>query len=251
MSQAAEERRDRIFRQILEEGPAQVDGLARQFDVTPQTIRQDLARLESLGLISRTRGGAKAVSGGEVQVNIKATAHAPEKALIAHEAIKLVKDGSVVWLDPGSTTLALARLLSLRKNLVVATNSVHAAEAAMAGGMRVTLIGGTIEPRALATGGPTAVLEAEDICADIAFVGCDGFDDDRGPTMTSEALLGVTRTMMDHASMTVLLTDSSKLSRRGVFRIRPCNTFSYLVTDMVPEESAWVYEAFPSVVTCK
>lgn len=249
MSQAAEQRRDQMFRRILERGSATVDELAATYGVTAQTVRQDLARLESLGLVTRTRGGAKANLTGEVQVGVKATSHAPEKALMAREALRLVQDGAVVWVDPGSSTLAVARLLALRRNLTVATNSLRAAEAASGGGSRVVLVGGDLEPRALAAGGPSAVRQVSEICVDIAFVGCDGFDGETGPTMTSAPLLGVTRSAMAQAQQTVLLADSSKFSRRGTFRVAPCEVFSCLVTDTLPAEAEWAREAFPQVIT--
>lgn len=250
MSQAAERRRDDIFRQVLDEGLVSVETLAQGYGVTAQTIRQDLARLEALGLVTRTRGGAKANLTGEVQVGVKAAAHVPEKALMARAAIRLVRDGSVVWLDPGSSALALARLLSLRRNLTVATNSLRAAEAAAAGGSRVVLVGGGLETNALAAGGPEAVRQANGLCYDVAFVGCDGFDGDHGPTMTSESLMGVTRTVMEQAASSVLLADSSKFSRRGTFRVCDCGEFSQLVTDAVPGGAEWARDAFSQVITC-
>lgn len=250
MSQAADNRRDKIFREVLEQGFVRVDDLANRYGLTPQTVRQDLARLEALGLITRTRGGAKANATGEVQVGVKATSHAPEKALMAREAVRLVADGSVVWLDPGSSTLALARLLALRRNLTVATNSVRAAETAVAGGSKVTLVGGDLEPHALAAGGPTAVAQASDICVDLAFIGCDGFDGERGPTMTSASLMGVTHAVMAQATQTILLADSSKFARRGTFRVAPCAEFARLVTDALPDGAVWARDAFPEVTTC-
>lgn len=250
MSQAADDRRDNIFREVLERGTVRVDDLAQRYGLTPQTVRQDLARLEALGLVTRTRGGARANTTGEVQVSVKATSHAPEKALMAREAVRLVRDGSVVWLDPGSSTLALARLLALRRNLTVATNSVRAAEAASVGGNNVVLVGGGLEPRALAAGDPAAVAQASDLCVDLAFIGCDGFDGQRGPTMTSASLMGVTRAVMAQAADSVLIADSSKFSRRGTYRVCPCDAFGHLVTDALPDAAAWARDAFPEVIAC-
>lgn len=251
MSEAAERRRDQIFREVLADGSVRVDQIAAEYAVTPQTIRQDLARLESLGLITRTRGGAKANMTGEVQVGVRATSHAPEKALMAREAIRLIDDGSVVWLDPGSSTLALARMLALRRNLTVATNSIRAAEAAASGGNEVILVGGSMDSHALAAGGPAAVSQASDLCVDVAFAGCDGFDGERGPTMTSEALMGVTRAVMGHARETVLLADSSKFSRRGTLVVAPCSAFAYLVTDAIPPEASWARDAFSRAIVSR
>jgi len=51
-------RRQRITEWIEEEGSARVRDLAKAFQVTEATIRQDLERLEKFGRITREHGGA-------------------------------------------------------------------------------------------------------------------------------------------------------------------------------------------------
>ena len=44
----ASQRRDEIARMVTTDGPVSVEDLGRLFDVTPSTIRRDLARLTDL-----------------------------------------------------------------------------------------------------------------------------------------------------------------------------------------------------------
>ncbi|MCH3968589.1 MAG: DeoR/GlpR family DNA-binding transcription regulator [Atopobiaceae bacterium] len=250
MSRTADARRDCIYQRVLQDGTVDVATLAGSFGVTPQTVRQDLAHLEALGLVMRTHGGAKVLFGAEVEVGVKTASHAHEKLAIAREAIKLVGDGDVVWMDCGSTVLALARLLPLRRDITVATNSIRVAGlAATQGDCAVVLAGGEVVGRAGAATGGRALELAREVCADIVFAGCDGFDGRRGPTMTSPEMLAVTREAMAHASRRVLLADSSKFSRRGSYLVAPCEEFTYLITERLPPEDAWAGEAFAEVIS--
>src|SRR6188768_4083875 len=54
----ANQRRDKIFELLKEDGSAKVIDLARLFKVTEVTIRQDLEKLEKEGLAIREHGGA-------------------------------------------------------------------------------------------------------------------------------------------------------------------------------------------------
>ena len=54
----AVERRKRIRMQLLDEKRVHVSELSAAYSVSEETIRRDLERLETEGLVSRTYGGA-------------------------------------------------------------------------------------------------------------------------------------------------------------------------------------------------
>ena len=53
MSKASEARRNALYQRVLGEGRVRVGELARQLDVTTETIRKDLKVLEERGVLTK------------------------------------------------------------------------------------------------------------------------------------------------------------------------------------------------------
>lgn len=118
-------------RQILElargEGRVRVTELATVLDVAAETVRRDLRSLEDLGLVRRTHGGALPVdrSGFETRMAQRSVQSASEKQRIAGAAVGLLEGCESVFVDEGSTALAVAhQLLEIDRPLTVVTHSV-------------------------------------------------------------------------------------------------------------------------------
>ena len=85
-----QQRRQKIFELIREDGHAKVLNLSKIFKVTEVTIRQDLERLEEEGLIIREHGGAylKNISHNVRNVELLNKDNMAEKVSIAKKAIE-------------------------------------------------------------------------------------------------------------------------------------------------------------------
>ena len=115
----AEERRAILLKLLNENGYIQAAELAEKLNITAITIRRDLSMLEAEGLCVRKRGGAVRSLQSvtlELPYQIKQHSFIAEKKRIAEEAVKLVEPGSTIILNSGSTTYALALLLSQKEN---------------------------------------------------------------------------------------------------------------------------------------
>jgi len=85
-----------------------VTELSRQFETSQVTIRKDLEILHSQGLVHRTHGGALPAREGALEdptLREKEKQHRQEKMRIAESAAAKVKEGQVLILDSGTTTL--------------------------------------------------------------------------------------------------------------------------------------------------
>ncbi len=137
----AEERRAILLQELKENGYLQAAELAEKLNTTAITIRRDLSLLETEGLCIRKRGGAVRSSQSvtlELPYQVKQNSCIPEKKRIAEAAVRLVKPGSTILLDAGSTTYALALLLS-QKRITVVTNDLQIA-VKLAGNANINLI---------------------------------------------------------------------------------------------------------------
>ena len=119
-------RHTRILELLTTQGEAQVAELALSLGVSDMTIRRDLDALALAGKVLRTHGGA-ALSGRVVfdfQFMQRTQEQEGAKQHIAKIAASLIKDGQSILLDSGTTTLAVARALKVRKGLTIITTSL-------------------------------------------------------------------------------------------------------------------------------
>src|SRR5450759_4147491 len=127
------ERRRVIAESLRSRGVVSVADMAAALGTTDITLRRDMRAMAKEGLLVRTHGGAvlPASLGHEPSYSEKAKQAAAEKAAIARLALEMIRPGDSILLGPGTTTLALARLLVDCPELTVVTTSLLGAQALM------------------------------------------------------------------------------------------------------------------------
>lgn len=230
----AEERQRAIVQRVREAGAVAVDELAEAFGVSAPTIRADLARLESKGLLVRTHGGAIRAEGTlfEPSHDERTIMRHAEKQAIARAAARLVHPGETVLLDAGTTTLELALVLRDRRSLTVVTNSLANATVLMeCPGIDVIMIGGQVQRSRRATLGPLATRFLDGFRVDRAFLGFNGVDADAGYTVVDFDAAEVKRRMLHCGGQSVVLADSGKIGRVAFAAAAPIAAADLLITD--------------------
>ena len=126
----AEERLSRIMKLLSQQRTATVQELCEALDASESTIRRDLNELDRMGKVNKVHGGATLPDSqflaDEPTMATKETLAVVQKKCIAKAAAALITAEDFVFLDAGSTTLALVRELSgpaLDARYV--TNGVH------------------------------------------------------------------------------------------------------------------------------
>ena len=172
----APQRREHIRLLVRESGIARVEDLRRELKVSVATIRRDLELLEEEGLLRRVHGGAVSMESRleEAVFDDKTNQFSKEKRSIAEKAFKLIGQEESLFLDGGSTTLCLARLLKDRKDLTVVTNSLRAAAELADSGPRVILTGGELRRISQTMVGPLTSAVLSQVRVDKAFMGTMG-----------------------------------------------------------------------------
>ena len=121
----ADNRKEYILRKLEERSFVRVNELSRELELSEATVRKLLMQMEEEGLLKRNWGGAVAVSGvaTEFPYQDKMSKQLTEKRSIAQAAYDLIGDGETVFLDSGTTTGQLAKLIAKgpRRNIVVCT----------------------------------------------------------------------------------------------------------------------------------
>lgn len=226
------DRRREISDLLLLKGKVKVGELAQRFQVSTETIRKDLLELESQGFIKKNKGSAEVL----VETSASAYSHKSKKfvelkKMIARKAAQLVPPNSVIFIDAGSTNYQLAWQLIMRKDIIVVTNFSPIAELLNANEINVVLIGGEIRHVSGAATGMLASYCIEHIQAEIAFLGASGFLDSNGPCVENFAEAEVKRKMLQNASDTYVLADSSKATTRAIAKYAEWSEITGLLTD--------------------
>lgn len=230
----AEVRRERLAALVATRGFAAVADASAVLGVSEVTVRADLARLEDEGRVLRVRGGAVAPP-RERPVESTAGEAADRKRAIGREAAAMVRGGSSILLDVGSTTLAVAHALVERGELVdvvVVTNGLGIALALEPAIPRFTVVvtGGTLRPLQHSLVDPVAVRTLGELHVDLAILGCTGVDEHGRVTNVNLPEAEVKRAMIAAARERVLVADGSKLGVRHLGLIGTLADFGTLVT---------------------
>jgi DeoR/GlpR family transcriptional regulator of sugar metabolism len=226
-------RLEKIERMLIQRRIVRVDELCADIGVSPATIRRDLRHMERDGKVRRVHGGAMHVNGRmeEPLFDDKAALAAPEKNRIARKALAFVKPTDSVFLDGGSTVLAMAALLADMPELTVVTNSLRVAGTLSGTGPRTIVVGGELRRRSQTFVGPMTRALLEQIHVDTAFMGTIGLSVNEGMTTTDSREAYTKGLVLDHAGQVILLADSSKLGKVSFVKFGSPDQIDVLVTD--------------------
>lgn len=236
------ERKRYILELLQEKNYVSVAELSADFKVSEVTIRKILNELDSYGYLKRTRGGAISISisKDEFEEKEKEKTNIKEKKAIAKAAYDYIENGNIIFLDAGSTTLELVRLIKNgnKRNLVVVTNAINIAyEMTEAEDIDLILIGGCVRHRILSCVGSIAEKAIESLYFDKLFLGANSADIVHGITTPNIYEAQVKQQMLKSTKEVILITDYSKFGKVSLSQICPVKTINRLITDSkTPEE---------------
>jgi len=189
--------------------------LTDRLGVSEVTVRKDLSLLEEHGHLVRTRGGARlAQDRARLEpIERRLEARPDAKDAIGRYAARLVREGETLFLDSGSTCLALARAVR-RMDLRVVTNSLDVLNV-LADSPSIVLhaIGGSFRRDARSYIGPLAVDAVQRFHFDRAFLGTSGLSLEGVFSSQNAIESDVKRAVIAQAARTIVLTDASKIGQ--------------------------------------
>jgi len=240
MSARQQHRSERILKLLLQKGSVTVEELIESLEASAPSIRRDLTRLETRGLIKRTHGGASLVQEllyepfrYDTAFQTREHRLVKEKRHIGVAAAELVAENETIGLTAGTTATWVARSLRHRKNITVVTNGVNIGmELCNMPGLKVHLTGGYVHwPWSFSLVGAAAINFLGEMFLDKLFLSVSGIDADKGAT-TNESDEALTfRAMAKHAKQVIVVADSSKLGVVTPSLICPIEDVDVLVTD--------------------
>jgi len=228
------QRRGEIRKLLLARGTLSVDELCALVAASPATIRRDLTHLQdSLG-IERTHGGAAMLSVRPAEQNFayRESQDADEKRAIAEAALKLIAPGSTIFMNDGSSIMAIAKaIVASGIEVFVATSAINVATTLSENPKAtVCLLGGFVRQTSLATSGPFAEAMTAHINADLALISPDGLGVDSGLTFSHPGDAALAKCMAGKAQRTIAVAVAAKLHRTERISALPLSAVSEIIT---------------------
>lgn len=233
-----EERLVAILNYLQKNNRISVEQICSLFDISRDTARRDLVKLEEENKIVRTRGGAILPS---IHTELKNYSNrlktvSEEKKVIGKIAASLIYPGDKVILDASTTVQSCAEQID-NVDCTIITNSINQAEIlSFNSHMNIELLGGTLEKEHRFLYGSSVVEKLSEYHVDKAFIGVTGISEN-GLTIAHEVDGIVKRKMLQRAKQVIVLADSTKLGSTDFFRFTDLQHIDLLITDQTPSQS--------------
>lgn len=246
------ERRNAILEKLQAERRVVVSELSILFDVSEETIRRDLEKLENEGYAIKSYGGAVLNENANLDLpfNIRKNKNVVGKQKIAELLSDIIHDGDYLFLDASSTAVAIAKAIKHKKDITIITNSLEIAiELLEVPDCKVISTGGEIVSTAFGLVGHVTDKTIRSYYVDKAIVSSKGFDLEKGFTDSDERHANNKKSMLESARVKILAIDCSKFDRVAFAKIGDLRDITMVVTDAKPEEK-WLQKFAEFHVEC-
>lgn len=211
-----------------------VNEISEQLNISPSTIRRELTALEKKNLAIRTHGGVRLADSNNYTPDFALRIHQNvlEKKIIDLKALKLIKDGDVIFLDGSTSAYFIAEYLSEFSNLTVITNGIDTLSLLAHNNVTTYSTGGCVsKENSSVLVGEQTLESIKNIHANIAFFSCQALSRDGKIYDCYLQENYVRKQMMKNSDKTVFLCDSNKLDKLSSYYLCDLNEVDILVTN--------------------
>lgn len=209
-------RQSEIVEMVDSEKQVTVKELSEKLGVSEVTIRKDLDTLSEYGILIRHHGYALKKNTADI-VN-RLSINYDSKCKIARKANALIGFNETILIGSGSTCALLAEeIVRTKPNVTIITHSIYIAEhASRLGNNKIILLGGEYQRDAQVMVGPLVRSSVRQYYVDKIFLGTDGFVKNVGFMGSDVLRTEAVKNMAESARHIIIITDSTKFSKRGL-----------------------------------
>jgi DeoR family fructose operon transcriptional repressor len=228
-------RQQQILDRMALYGEVKLAELKETFDVAEMTLRRDLEKLEQMGLLKRTFGGAILI-GKDIALLERTGVLIDEKMKIGLQAVKLIQPGDSIFIDGGSTTLQIAKCLKPNMNITVVTNALNVAAELQGKQISTIVVGGILLEKTSTLVGPLACDSLAKMAFDRVFIGTTGATIRHGFSNSNMHEAEIKRFVIEQAAEVNIVMDHTKFGMKDLFSFASLNAVDRIITDRLPEQ---------------
>ncbi|MDR4949443.1 DeoR/GlpR family DNA-binding transcription regulator [Neobacillus cucumis] len=232
-----EKRIKKIHDYVIEQHSASLDELVSVFDVSKNTIRRDVQTLVERGELKKVYGGVSVIHKKLESFQDRKTRNQEQKASIVKKAASFVKDGDIIFIDSGTTTIEMFDYIK-EKNLTIFTNSMEFIVRALPfEQLNVISIGGVLDRKTDSFGNPLNLDLLSNYNVKKAFMASTGISLSSGVTNASPLESELKKLIVKKSAEVYLLVDHDKFDKYGLMTYCGLDEIDYLITDRNPKPS--------------
>ena len=217
---------------ILSNGSVTMEELRDHFGISINTVRRDIAEIVKPGYIEKVYGGVKATAKVPALVPYSVRSHSPSdvKQKICLAAGEMVKDGDIIFIDSGTTTIHIMEAVR-DKNITVITNNIEVMLQALDyENIRIIVLPGEIHRKTHSITGEESAAFLSHLNMDIAFMAATGASLS-GVTNSSPLEYSIKRAAVANTKRAVLLVTGGKFGVTSLLTYANLNQFHTVITD--------------------
>ncbi|MDR2036409.1 MAG: DeoR/GlpR family DNA-binding transcription regulator [Bacteroidales bacterium] len=227
-----EERQRYIIDRINADNRIYVTELSEELGISDDTLRRDLIDLEKLGLLTKVHGGAIARSEISIQFTERLNTATLIKQQMAAKLVPMFKEGDVILIDGGTSTLEVARQIPKDKRFTVYTNCLPIAnELSGYPNVELILLGGKVFSSSQVTVGISVFQMLQSVYPDWVIIGISDIHPQKGLTDSDREEAIIKRSMLLQGTKRVVIADAHKLETARNFHVASLGEIDYIVTE--------------------
>lgn len=232
------ERINNIKKYLIEHETVSLDKLCEVFNVSKNTIRRDITELESLNIVKKVYGGVTLNRKEEtVPFQLRKEQNVTEKTEIGRLASELIQEGDIIFIDSGSTTVALIPFLKYKENVTVVTHSLSAInEVSKLQNLTLISTGGFHQRKTNSFAGISTIEFLKNLNISKAFMATTGVSIEKGITNTTYLEAEIKKTLTEISDCIILMADHSKFNKSSFMRYCNLEEIDYFITDEEPSK---------------
>ena len=233
------DRERRILDRLTRDGQVNATALAEEFSTSEDTIRRDLRELAARGFCQRVYGGAVVISPASTPIAVRVGESNDRKEALGRALAALLRPKQFVYIDTGSTNLAFARVLSNDISLTVATHDPAIAASVLGkAGIKLLLIGGTVNREVGAALGGRAMREVAGMRPDLLVLGVCSIDPNEGLGAFDAEDAEMKRALIETAGSVAVAVLNEKLESVAAHKVSEIDSIADVVVEADAPPSA-------------
>lgn len=227
------ERQKKILDLLTTKDVVTIPEFIKEFNISVETVRRDLAILEKQGKIQKVYGGAKIKDSnfGEPTMENRMVSKLLEKDSIGKKCSEFIEDGDCIFIDSGSTTYHIAKHLGDKKNLTIITNSLPVVNELINTDFEIIMIGGKIRHNEHSVVTYDYIFNFSELNILKSFICASGITLENGISDFNMEEAVTRKTIIERSKEVFVAADSSKFDKDVKINIAPLSKINYIVTD--------------------
>ncbi|PWW07092.1 DeoR/GlpR family DNA-binding transcription regulator [Mangrovibacter plantisponsor] len=225
-----EQRQARIQEILAKTGRVIGTDLARDMGVSEHTIRRDLQQMARKGLCKKVYGGAISEFKQSAIFDVRAADNVEEKSCLARKCAQLIRENTCIFLDAGSTYLAMVEYIPEDMEITIVTNSpqIAAALSSRAKG-ELILLGGKVNHLTGSTLGSDTVNQVREMLFDQTFIGVCGLDSQVGLSAVYYEDACFKKEILSQSNEVVAAVTQDKMSKVARYKVAQCDDIDIII----------------------